>query len=273
MPPKKRRRVLPIVGQRNLFGVIASSATHTQGNITDSESTIKHRRGDVQSWRSFSIPRFKAKYPWLDVRENGVFCLYCSLNSSRSRKEVSKTFISEPFTGTRVNLLTKHSSTVIHEESTMAFRESQQRASQGRRIKSILENNQVTTIEGEAFCDAVKCMYFLVKREIPYTTNFSPLRDLCIQLGNNTLPLLDKTKNATFRSEQSMNEIVLAIGNVQENNLLLDVKKSCYFSVIVDESTDISVHKQLAISIQYMDYETASIKTRYLKLLWHVWTW
>ena len=64
-----------------------------------------------------------------------------------------------------------------------------------------------------------------------------------------------------------MHEIVSAIGNVLECDLLSEVKRSPYFSLIVDESTDISVHKQLALSIRYLSLETASVKTRYLKLL------
>ena len=151
-----------------------------------------------------------------------VFCLYCSFHSPRSRKEVSTTFISQPYTGSRVDLLTKHSCTIVHEESTVA---SQARASRGRRIEDVIEESETLTVEGEAFCDAVVCMYFLVKREIAHTTNFGPLRDLCMRLGNDTMPQLEKAKNATFRSEQSMHEIVSAIGSVLECDLLSEVKR------------------------------------------------
>ena len=43
------------------------------------------------------------------------------------------------------------------------------------------------TVEGGAFCDAVVCMYCLVKKEIAHTTNFGPLRDLGMRLGNDTI--------------------------------------------------------------------------------------
>ena len=79
---------------------------------------------------------------------------------------------------------------------------------------------------------------------------------------------LDKAKNANFRSEQTMNEMVLAIGSVLEKGLLEETKASPYFSIIIaDESTDISVHKQLAISIQYLHLQSAAVKTMFLKLL------
>ena len=63
-----------------------------------------------------------------------------------------------------------------------------------------------------------------------------------------------------------MHEIVVAIGRVIESELISEVSRSPYFSIIFDEST-ISLHKQLAMSIQHLRQETASTKTRYLKLL------
>ena len=62
----------------------------------------------------------------------------------------------------------------------------------------MIEESQVLTVEEEAFCDAVSCKYFLVKQEIPHTTNFSLLRNLCARLGNTTMCLLDKAGNANF---------------------------------------------------------------------------
>ena len=59
MPPKKKQRLL----QKNLFGELVSSTT-AQEDGHESEETSKRRRGDVDSWRSFAMPRFKVKYPW-----------------------------------------------------------------------------------------------------------------------------------------------------------------------------------------------------------------
>ena len=134
MSPKKKRRLLP-TGPKNLFGELVSSTTAQEDNH-ESEETSKRRIGDVDSWQSFAMPRFKVKYPWLDVRANGVFCLYRSFHSLRSRKEVSTKFISQPYTGSRVDLLTKHSRTIVHEESTVAFRA---RASRGKRIEDVMK--------------------------------------------------------------------------------------------------------------------------------------
>lgn len=80
-----------------------------------------------------------------------------------------------------------------------------------------------------------------ISLEMAHTTNFSDLQDFCIQLGNNTLPCLLKGKNLNNRSEQRMAEMVVAIGESLEQEILHHAQQSPYFSVIIDEATDIIV--------------------------------
>lgn len=122
------------------------------------------------------------------------------------------------------------------------------------------------TVDENAFCDAMRCMYFLNKHEIAHTTNFASLRDLCVLLGNETLPVLKKSGNINYESEQTMGEIVEAIGLTPEEEILCEVRDSPFYSVTVDEATDISVTKQLGICIQYLD-SNATVRVRNLKLL------
>ena len=78
-------------------------------------------------------------------------------------------------------------------------------------------------------------MYFINKQEIAHTTTFKNVEDLCELLWNDTLKKLRKAKNLNYESEITMNEMVRAIG--------------MYYSVILDEATDISVNKQLGLCI------------------------
>ena len=63
-----------------------------------------------------------------------------------------------------------------------------------------------------------------------------------------------------------MNEMVQAIGAAVEEDILCEVKDSPYFSIILDEATDIAVIKQLGICVQYLLNEDTTV-TRDLKLL------
>ena len=55
-----------------------------------------------------------------------------------------------------------------------------------------------------------------------------------------------------YKSEQSMAEMVEAIGVSLEEQFLCEVQASPYYSIIIDEATDISVTKQLGLCIQYL---------------------
>ena len=116
---------------------------------------------------------------------------------------------------------------------------------------------------------SLRCMYWLGKYEVPYTTLFSPLLELGITLGNASLPLLNKAKNLNYRSEQTKAEMLAAIGKSLEEELLNEVAKSPYFSIVFDEATDISTSKQLGISVQYINVNNTkcNIEVKFLKLL------
>ena len=49
-----------------------------------------------------------------------------------------------------------------------------------------------------------------------------------------------------------MNEMVRTIGLSLEEEILLQARASAYFTLILDEATDISVNKQLGFCIQYL---------------------
>ena len=57
--------------------------------IVNVSSNIQ-KRGDLNNWREFAHQR--DRYPWMDLRENGVYCLYCRhgclRGSSRQGNEV-----------------------------------------------------------------------------------------------------------------------------------------------------------------------------------------
>ncbi len=105
-----------------------------------------------------------------------------------------------------------------------------------------------------------------MKREIAHTTNFAELQALCMQLGNTTLPLLRKGKNLNYLSKQTMGEMVAAIGVALEMDILQEICQSPYFSIIIDEATDISVTKSLGLCIQYLDSD-ANVRVRAVKLI------
>ena len=79
--------------------------------------------------------------------------------------------------------------------------------------------------------------------------------------------MLDKAKNLNYRSEPIKAEFLTCIGSSLEEQLLENLGKSPYFSIVIDESMDISVHKELGICVQYIDHQSANVQVDFLKLL------
>ena len=240
-----------IPGQMTLTvtGTISSSSS-------SSENTGMHCHSD------------KGDHPWLDIAEDGIYCRYCKDAVARGISRSGRTtFISQPYTGTRPYHLSRHESSAEHEARTKLYREKILRIQTNQHVTDVIEGSRRLTVDGDAFCDALRCLYWLAKQEVPHTTNFSSLKELCVLLGNTTLPRLAVSKNMTYQSEQSMQEILQAISSCLEEEALRKVCASPYYSIVVDESTDLSVQKQLGVVVHYLDMDTALPECKYMKLL------
>ena len=223
----------------------------------------------VETLRSFAERRWKERFAWLDVKSDGVYCIYCREGSAHAiSARGSEIFLAKGFTGTRPDVLSRHESSSQHTACAVSYRESIQRRATKRNVDDMILSGNYLTVDGEAFCDALHCLYFLLKHEIPHTTNFLPLRKLCIQMGNLSLEnLVLEGKNRTYTSEQSIQEMIEAIGYTIERDILKKLCASLYYSIMLDESTDLSTVKQLGLVVQYLDTQSAIPQIRYLKLV------
>ena len=136
------------------------------------------------------------------------------------------TFVTQP--GTRPDKLTDHQVSLSHQRNTDEYRLIQARISDKHTLVDIVQQSEVVSVDKEALCDTLKCVYFLVKREMPHTTLFSPLRDFSIMMENEKPPLLDRSKKVNYRSEQTIQEMLEAINAVMEADVE-DVCTSLFF--------------------------------------------
>lgn len=138
-----------------------------------------------------------------------MYYLYCREGSARgTSKSGSDVLLSKPYTGTLPDVLSRHEKNVQHNACASSYREGLECGARMCNINDVIHSEGCLTIDSEAFCVALHCLYFLAKCEIPYTTNFGPICDLCIQLGSCTLPCLLEGKNCTYGSEQSRQEML-----------------------------------------------------------------
>ena len=117
-------------------------------------------------------------------------------------------------------------------------------------------------IDRKALIGALQMMYWLAKEEIAHTTKFASLMDLSITLGSDYLKELNLGRNAHYTGEQTIRELLQCLSSVVEEQILEDLRSSDFFALMTDESTNISILKQLVLVARYMT-ETG-IKTSFL---------
>ena len=116
----------------------------------------------------------------------------------------------------------------------------------------------------KALVGAMKLLYWLAKEEISITTKLSSLLDLSIQMGNDYLKELHLGGNEHYTSEQSISELLQSLSTSIEEDIVSSLKSSPYFALITDETTDISVLKQLVLVCRYST--SSGIKTSYFQI-------
>ena len=129
------------------------------------------RRGNTTSWRSFGESKWRDIYPWLLLKEDGLYCKYCIYNKHEVRSR-SGVFITMPYTGNRPDKLRRHESCTAHADSQIVYQEWVTRVANKSTVLNMVERSNILTVDEFAFCDAMRCMYYLNKHEIAHTTNF-----------------------------------------------------------------------------------------------------
>ena len=119
--------------------------------------------------------------------------------------------------------------------------------------------DRVVSAERRVFIGGLKCMYFLHKREIAYTTNILPLIELCKSLGATYLEDMNIGGNAKYTSERFMQDSIQAIAEIISQDIIQSLQSSPFFSLCIDETTDVSVTKQLIIYARYLDHGEVKI--------------
>ena len=119
----------------------------------------------------------------------------------------------------------------------------------------------------------LECIKFLGKQGIA-------LREHCLQDGSNpgnflalvdfrthTDPVLREhldncSRNAQYLSPQIQNELIEVCGEEIRKSLVNDCQRAQYFSVLADETTDISTKEQLSICVRFIDTSNGQVRIR-----------
>ncbi|KAF3837753.1 hypothetical protein F7725_009521 [Dissostichus mawsoni] len=159
-----------------------------------------------------------------------MFCRLCRQHKQAPKRGVStRPFIEVGCMLFRSDYLDKHAATRHHQESVKAH---------AALIQAVI--------------GGFKCLYHLTKKEHAHHTNYADLLELAELLGCQYFEKL-KIGRTNYTSHRIIDEMLEILGTVVEEPILANISASVAIGLEVDETTDVSVKKQLDVHVRYMD--------------------
>ncbi|XP_052212530.1 zinc finger protein 862-like [Dreissena polymorpha] len=242
-----------------------------------SESSISERESvqDVASDHETSQPptkrskqrasgfdsSWKQDFPWVTEVEGGMMCSLCIRHMCRPARSAigSAPWVDVPCTWIARDSLNRHQRTETHSQAKLL--EANRLAP--RNLVGQLE--EMGCLQKSARIAAFKNLYWLMKQEVPHTTNYLPLNDLVKLQGCSILANMNQGQNNKGESQRFVQEAVLAMGNIIRQDILTQAIDSPWYTIMVDETTDISVISEMTVYIRFL--KDGRSQTRFLSIL------
>lgn len=203
-------------------------------------------------------PEWRENRPWLLYTETeGMFCTFCRKhNKTPFGRAIWNT---KPCVRFRLESIKEHEKAAEHRDSVRL----EMIASSTKNIAAELAKPVEISCDG--MVQAFKCLYFLAKNNIAHTTNFPELLELERLLGVDILEKINRGKTAKYTTTKAIKEMLECMSELIEVDILENIRKSD-FSIMFDETTDVSVIEQFVIHARYID-EKGNVQSRFLKIL------
>ena len=261
-------------------------------NVWTPPQNFKFPKDCGDKGRSFQSKWLKER-PWLAYSEklDAAFCLHCISFEIRGGKNVNKTsyLVKVPFRNwKKAKEQFKH-----HEEKSnyhamaseqfQAFNKLMNQKSMGinLQLNAILQEN--ITRNREVLADLVKIVLCLARQNIPMRGhrdddislclhgnpgNFKAILDLAIDLGCSRLTehMRNAPRNATYRSKTVQDEVLELCGKEVTRKIIIEVKTARQFSILADETSDISKKEQMPLVLRYVGQQERA-KERLIKVV------
>ncbi|VEN38170.1 unnamed protein product [Callosobruchus maculatus] len=222
--------------------------------------------------RKFNHSWLETYSPWLvySRRQKGAFCKYCTLfpPNQSSFKGVLGSFIIRPFCKFKDihEQCKKHIETHFHKAALVdarSFLESLPVDVQVNKYSQrVIEENR------KVISSIISCIIFCGSHDLALRGKhygegiLEDLYKLRIDAGDVVLRkhFEQGKRNASYRSVDTQNEIISICGDVLKADIIKKVKDAEAYSVLADETADISGKEQLSIGLRYFDEEKNEVQ-------------
>jgi hypothetical protein len=261
--PKKKATIV------NYFGPSSSSVS------TSSESEDGRVERSPRNQRKFLL-RWKILYPWAELEEGEPGeVIYCRDWRSANLKNPFAVGKTRPMGEWKKEYLQRHASSNDHVTfASQSFRKSQ---------TSLFDDDRVPVRIGaseKAMLGLIRNIHFLVKNSIPLV-KASTLHSLideqvafyfCTENeasipSDDEMPEFRSPMSHSHRSGYSSWEFVHSLNAVVEQDDILSLRNVRIYSLLVDESNDISTVKNLLIYFQFVNTQKCTVEVKFMKAL------
>ncbi|XP_042441312.1 zinc finger MYM-type protein 1-like [Zingiber officinale] len=236
----------------------------------------------VSQFRRFNPSWFKEFGDWLEysIEKDAAYCLYCCLfKTTKGKQAGGETFVSEGFTNwkskDRLNIhVGQHDS-----EHHKARMNCEALMNQDEHIQSILhkQSKQVRSDYRIRLTASIDCIRVLLRQGNSFrghdeTEGSLNPGNFLIQLEFlgahnkeiNDVILKNAPKNCKLTSPDIQKDIVRACATETINVIIKDIGNSL-FSILVDESRDVSMKEQMSVVLRYVD-SSGHINERFIEI-------
>lgn len=240
--------------------------------------------------RTFQM-KWLSDFPWISYsdKDNGVYCRLCVLFGPREAGKGNQTlhaFSAKAFTRYKnaVADFKDHANREYHKMSVIkaeAFRSAMEGKSESVSVMIDSKLKQQVDKNRERLLPIVKTIILCGRQNFALRGhrddgqvllensstekgegNFRALLRFRVDAGDKNLEehLRNAPKNATFVSKTTQNTIIECCGSIITDKIVAKVKRGRYFSILVDETTDVSTQEQLTFCVRYLDVETVTLR-------------
>ena len=247
----------------NSYTISSDDETDVQDSSTalTTESKEAKRRRKAKSYKaglSFR-PKWKETYDWLlcESSDEGMFCSICRTHG----RPPSSAKGAWTVRGIRnwnhgAEMLKQHNSSQWHKDAVVAS----QHAASGRtvfgmQLAGVRKAQEEKRLKNRSIIlKLLRSVYFMAKEHVPHPTTFTDLVGLQIENGDDTLKqhVESGAGNAQYTSSFSCTNMIKAIDDWILNGLHSSIRKSSYFSILADESQDITCQEELSVCCRWL---------------------
>jgi len=190
-----------------------------------------------------------------------MYCEYCTNHDAKTKWNFNKKYKNKKTNALeggirrfRIDGIRQHTLSDIHKTSIGSFHLS-------KNLSSGMAN-----LFNKAYDDykrIFKAARFITEQRLPC----SKFVDLCEFLRSYRSYGIKLTNNDLYVTSYGYYEILKTFSETTLKNIANKIKKNKFYSIIVDESTDISQSKELIVYVKYFDDQTNEIYTQFLTLI------